>query len=101
MSESNARSPANTFTGMTRPFHVTPATPMPLLVLAAITPATNVPCPCSSVIGEPGDTTLNPAATWPTRSGWVTSTPVSTTATTCDVASVSRSHAAGIRIRFR
>src|SRR5262245_9707144 len=100
-SESKARSPANTLTGMTRPFQVTPATPMPLFALAAITPATNVPCPGSSVIGEAGATTLNPGARRPTRSGWVTSTPVSTTATTCDVASVIRSHAAGIRIVFR
>jgi hypothetical protein len=51
-------SPWNTLIGMIWPFHAAPATPMPLLVLAATIPATMVPWPTSSVGAVPGLTTL-------------------------------------------
>ncbi len=44
-------------------------------------PLTSVPCPLSSCGDAPGCSTLRPATSWPARSGWSRSVPVSTTAT--------------------
>ena len=51
------------------------AAPVPTIVLA-----TWVPCPLTSVIASPG-TKLAVPSIWPCRSGWLTSMPVSSTAT--------------------
>src|SRR5438105_11293679 len=65
------------------------ATPMPLLVIAAMIPATCVPCPLESVVppgwqraGSPLDPTQSaPSVTLPARSSWPASIPESTTPT--------------------
>ncbi len=54
--------------------------PMPSFVRAAIRPATNVPCPCVSTVGDPS-TKLFDAAIRPRSSGCLPSTPESITAT--------------------
>src|SRR5690349_18418252 len=72
----------------------TPATPMPLLVVAAIVPDTWVPCWLSSlhllatIVGSPPNRPRNPklltpahATVLPARSGWFCWMPVSTTPT--------------------
>ena len=53
--------------------------PTPSFVWAAISPATNVPCPCVSTVAGPG-TKLLEAAIRPCSSGWVPSMPESITA---------------------
>ena len=46
-------SAATTFATIRRALNARPAMPIPFAGLAAISPATNVPCPCSSWYGEP------------------------------------------------
>ena len=57
-----------------------PAMPTPLFIAAAISPATKVPCPCSSVSALP-PTKLFESRIRPANSGWPPSIPESTTAT--------------------
>ena len=70
---------SRTRTDSTLVFHPRPAIPMPLLGVAAMRPATAVPCPSGSGVLSPEK--LAPTMTLPARSGWVASTSVSTTAT--------------------
>src|SRR5258708_17829344 len=76
----------------------TPGTPIPLLLRAAITPATSVPCPKSSAGFELPAITFQPGRTAPARSGVVASTPLSTTATTTLLHPVEAFHASGMWI---
>ena len=86
---------SRTLTGRTLAPGATPAMPMPLPAAAATMPATCVPCSSPSFLPSGplksplphGRTSAQPAKvapgrSWPTRSGWSKSTPVSTTATT-------------------
>jgi hypothetical protein len=67
---------------MTRtPAYPTPATPEVLLVSAATMPARAVPCPFESAFHAVPGTSDVPATTFPSRSGWEASTPVSRIAT--------------------
>ncbi|MNS38042.1 hypothetical protein D3C72_702800 [compost metagenome] len=66
---------------MTLALGATPATPMPLLAMAATQPAVMVPWPWPSCGGVPGLSKLAPGSRMSFRSGWLRSTPVSTTAT--------------------
>ena len=59
----------------------TPRPPMPFPSIALISPAMNVPWPTESVTVAPPLWMSTPAPTRPLRSGWVTSTPLSSTAT--------------------
>ncbi len=72
---------SRTLTGITLALGATPTTPRALFVRAATTPLTSVPCPLSSCGGDDGLNTLRPVTSWPARSGWFRSVPVSTTAT--------------------
>src|SRR5437588_1019863 len=84
------------------------ATPIPLLVMAAMMPATWVPWPLGSLVppgpqraGLPFDPTQSaPSTTLPTRSSWPASTPVSTMPTVTP-APVDPAHAAGAPICSR
>ena len=58
-----------------------PAVPSPLSPSAAITPATCVPCDESSQASGSSLTKSYPSRTFGSRSGWASSTPVSSTAT--------------------
>ncbi len=71
---------STTFATISRALKASPAIPTPLNGFAAISPATNVPCPCSSWYGEP-PTNERAATTRPTRSGCSPSIPESITAT--------------------
>jgi hypothetical protein len=75
-----SRSERTTFAITSFAGNAMPAIPSPLFVAAAISPATKVPCPCSSVSALP-PTKLLAATTCPTRSGWPPSIPESITAT--------------------
>ena len=70
---------SSTRTDSTLVFHPSPAIPMPLLGMAAMSPATAVPCPSASGVLSPEK--FLPTMTLPARSGWEASTSVSTTAT--------------------
>ena len=59
----------------------TPLPPRPLPSIAAISPVTKVPWPTKSVTSEDPEEVSNDRSTFPARSGWLTSTPVSSTAT--------------------
>src|SRR5260370_12662821 len=73
----------------------TPGTPMLLLLRAAITPATSVPCPKSSAAFAVPAITFQPGRTAPARPGFVASTPLPTTATTTLLEPVEAFHASG------
>ena len=75
-----------TVTGITdTPLGATPATPIPLLVVAAMMPAIMVPWPVESIKPlDPSSAPFRmdvPFITLPVRSGWVASTPESRRAT--------------------
>ena len=76
-----SRSNQETFTGMTTTAGAAPLTPRALPAVAAMMPATCVPCPCSSLGSASPDPRSVPGISRPTRSGWPRSTPVSITAT--------------------
>ena len=59
----------------------TPLPPRPFPSIAAISPVTKVPWPTKSVTSEDPEEVSNDRSTFPARSGWLTSTPVSSTAT--------------------
>src|SRR5688500_8930175 len=84
-----------TRTGMMRFCQARPATPTPLLPMAPTTPATQVPWPYTSAVLVLLSTKLYPATSFPANSGWVDSTPLSTTATMTAVAPWVTSHAWG------
>ena len=75
-----------TLTGMIDAPGATPATPMPLLAVAAMVPATCVPCEWPSLRPSPNPVKSLPGTNDPARSGW-RATPVSMTATTTPVPS--------------
>ena len=94
-------SASSTRTGMIFAPGAVPATPMPLLVSAAMIPATCVPCPFSSrgPLHEPPPFTRSiPLTKRPLRSGCERSTPESTTATLTAPPFAPRAHAAGALI---
>ena len=82
--------------GMICALGATPAIPMPLSVLAAITPVTAHPCPNSSCGVPSSSKKSQPASMRPSRSGWSAQTPLSITATvTVDGSSSSSLHTCG------
>ena len=78
--EQTERLPRTTFATSSWEPNAMPATPTPLFVWAAISPATSVPWPCVSVRALP-PTKLRYAAIFTANSGWVPSMPESITAT--------------------
>ena len=66
----------------------TPLTPSPLPSTAEISPATNVPCPTASRTAVVPVSTSQAGPIRPARSGCVTSTPLSTTATVTGKAAI-------------
>ena len=89
--------PPITLTGISEHCEQAPTPPMPLFERAAITPATSVPCPWSSLASASSLTASQPSTKAPWRSGWLRSTPVSSTATTTSAAPLVTRHAAGAR----
>ena len=73
-----------------------PAIPTPSFVRAAMSPATNVPCPCVSTVAGP-ETKLFAAAMRPRSSGCSPSTPESITATRTGARGGSSTHASNAR----
>src|SRR5262245_12085554 len=86
-------------TGMMRQFQATPDTPTPLLDAAAAVPATEVPCPRTSLTLELFATTLRPGTRFGARSGCEVSTPLSRMAMMMLLLPCVMSHAAGQLIR--
>src|SRR5437763_12401395 len=87
-----------TFTGMSEQRQQYDATPIELLLAAAATPAAQVPWPLSSTGSAAPFRTLYPATSFPWRSGWARSTPVSSEAITTLAEPCVRSHAAVVRV---
>ena len=87
---------SSTRTDSTLVFHPSPAIPMPLLGMAAMSPATAVPWPSGSGVSSPEK--FFPTTTLPARSGWLVSMSVSTTATSMLGSPWVTAHASGAPI---